>query len=90
MTFTDYLVSERLRHERAQSRPLLFFLTETGRNAAVMALVLAVMDVTPLALRPGDARSRLLFIGVWSLFMAGWQLVRLRRKKADAHASSRG
>jgi hypothetical protein len=90
MIFTTYLVSERLRHERAQSRPLLFFFTEAGRNAAVMALVLAVMDVTPLALRPGDAWSRLLFVGVWSLFMAGWHLVRLRRKKADAHASSPG
>lgn len=91
MTFWDYLVSsERLRNETAQSRPLLFFFTETGRHAAVMALVLVVMDVTPLAFQHDSALSRLLFIGVWSAFMAGWRLVRLRGRKADAHASSPG
>lgn len=91
MTFRDYLVSsKRLRHETARSRPLQFFLTETGRHAAVLALVLVVMDVTPFTFRGDSPWGRLLFIGLWSVVMAGLRLVRLRMRKIDARASSSG
>ncbi len=91
MTFVEYVrQSSRLREEMADRRPSLFLLLEIGRHAAVMALVLAVMEVTPLSLHADAPGRRIWFIGIWSTFMAVWGLWRHRamRKKPDKSSQS--
>lgn len=87
MTFTDYSRSSlHLRQQLARTNGLTFYLFETGRYAAVMALVLAIGDLSPWPYRLGQPTGRLGFIVVWSLVMAGLSFWRERRRKPQAPA----
>jgi hypothetical protein len=89
MTFAEYARrTKSLRSDTAHSRPRMFFLMEAGGHAAVMALVLIVADVTPLAFKSESPLGRLWFIGLWSSLMAAWNFWRLRSRRDEAHASA--
>jgi hypothetical protein len=82
MTFAEYRMSGiRQRTELAWSNARVFYVMEVGRCAALMALVLAVVDVTPFPYRIEGVWERMWFIGSWSVMMGGWSLVLARRSK---------
>jgi hypothetical protein len=71
MTFAEFRrQSRRSMKELARTQPRAAFLFDLGRHAAVMAVVIVVMDVTPLSLHADAPWVRLGFIGFWSVFMA--------------------
>ena len=88
MSFSQYAHSSlRLRQQWARRNPAGFLAIETGRGAAMMALVLAIAEITPLSLRSGEHGARLGFIMVWAVLMAAWNLSRARRSNVGTPTS---
>lgn len=79
MKFTEYAAeSLEVKARFRSSNPRLAFLLEVGRYATIMALVIAVADLTPLTALEKTPPERLIFIGFVSFFMTLVEEVRLR------------
>ena len=76
MGLLDYFnFTPRDRRVDARDRPLGFSIREFLRSAAIMALVLTVLDVLPALAYPTSPATRLQFIILWSLLMASFNLL---------------
>ena len=90
MRYADYVKADaQVRGRLARENPALFLAVEGLRFAAVMALVLVVLDTAPWDLSLGrDAPLyRLAFIALWSVAMAFWMRAKSRGAAAKEPAS---
>lgn len=79
MSFSEYAAqSLELRRRFQSSNAMLAFIFEVGRSAAVMALVLTVLDLTSLSTFTGMPSKRVGLIGFLAFAMALLDVVRLR------------
>jgi hypothetical protein len=84
MTPKDYLLGGAAhRLEAARAHPKIFLLTEFGRYAATMALILAIGDVIWRESAFVSPIQRLFFIGFWAAAMAAVSLWRSKRRNND-------
>jgi hypothetical protein len=79
MAATNHLRPTVVGHrELASGRRIWLFVAALGRNAAAIALVLAVFEVFSSSLTAAPM-ERLAFILVWSVIISAWSVSKIRR-----------
>lgn len=89
MRYSEYVRNELpLKGLLARAGRGTYLIRETLSYAGAMALVLTVADATPWPLGHERPVARLVFVFMWSVAMAWWQLSRHRHSQ-DARTASR-
>ena len=89
MNYSEYVKAEQeLKGQLARRDRRMYLVRETVFYAGAMALVLTLSDATPWPL--GDQRplARLVFIVLWAVAMAYWQLRRVRSSVAGTQPAA--